>query len=262
MHCVDVMNKAAQMGHEYDVAEAGQDKQISKIANWRANMIRGALRANASTAFEIEKVIETVFMLAWDAPVDKALLEQLTTRGFSRIPVYHGDKERLFIVGVLMLKSLVKISVTEDEEPKTLGDLAMAGEVEIRDPIYVKRETDINHIMKQFQRGHLHQAVVCDEPDALLKELEAFHKMLNSTTDNIEDMDGEAENVDHAAAYEAIKSETESFNVTGIVSMENVLESLLGMQILDEKDDFKARRATMTDDDKIKNKSDMGFMRN
>lgn len=105
------MNKASQMGTDYDVAEAGEDKEISKIANWRASMIRGALRANASSAYEIEKVIDTVFMLDWEAPVDKALLEQLTSRGFSRIPVYHGDKDRLFIVGVLMLKSLVKISI-------------------------------------------------------------------------------------------------------------------------------------------------------
>ena len=152
-------------------------------------MIRGALRANASSAFEIEKVIDTVYMLEWDAPVDKDLLEQLTSRGFSRIPVYHGSRDRLFIVGVLMLKSLVKISVQEGEESKTLGELALTGDVEIRDPIYVKRETDINDIMKQFQRGHLHQAVVCDEPDALLKELEAFHFMIDALRNNVEDMD-------------------------------------------------------------------------
>lgn len=91
MHCVDVMNKASQMGHHYDVAEAGENREISRIANWRASMIRGALRANASTAHEIEKRIETVYMLSWDAPVDKKLLEVLTQKGFSRIPIYYGE---------------------------------------------------------------------------------------------------------------------------------------------------------------------------
>lgn len=147
-----------------------------------------------------------------------------------------------------MLKSLVKISVTDDEEAKTIGELALNGDIEIRDPIYVKRQTDINDIMKQFQRGHLHQAVVCDEPDALLKELEAFHHLISSNRDKVGDVDAEVGSnapKDPQVIYDEIKDETESFNVTGIVSMENVLESLLGMQILDEKDDQKRRRATM-----------------
>jgi hypothetical protein len=64
--------------------------------------------------------------------------------------VYYGERERNFVVGVLMLKSLVKINLREDEELKTLGELAVAGEIEIRDPIYVKRQTDINDIMRLF----------------------------------------------------------------------------------------------------------------
>ena len=47
-------------------------------------------------------------MLDWDAVLDETLLEELTVRSFSRIPIYVGPQERHFIVGVLMLKSLVR----------------------------------------------------------------------------------------------------------------------------------------------------------
>lgn len=215
MHCVDVMNKAVQEGHHFDVADAGEDQNISKIANWRANMIKGALRANASKAFEIEKVINTVFMLDWDAAVDSEFLKDLTKKGFSRIPVYYGAKERCFIVGVLMLKSLVQISIKDDDTPQTLGELALKGEIEIRDPIYVERQTDINEIMKQFQRGHLHQAVICDDPESLLTELAVFHKMIKATMkgddddemqQDVDEDGNELEPIDPVAEYEDIKA--------------------------------------------------------
>ena len=51
--------------------------------------------------------------------IDEALLDELTERSFSRIPVYYGPKERNFVVGVLMLKSLVKFQLSD--EPKTIG---------------------------------------------------------------------------------------------------------------------------------------------
>lgn len=121
MHCADVMNQCIQAGQHFETADAGEDQEMANISAWRANLIQGALRGKATKAHEIEKVIQNVYTLDWEQKVDMELLDTLTQRGFSRIPVYYGEKDRNFIVGVLMLKSLVKINVREDEEPKTLG---------------------------------------------------------------------------------------------------------------------------------------------
>ena len=105
------------------------------------------------------------------------VIEELARYCYSRIPIYYGDKERRFMVGVLMLKSLVRFSFKPDEI-KTVGELAMSGQIEIRDPIYVSHDAPIFVIMREFQRGSLHQAVVCDEPQDCGKEFEAFVKMM------------------------------------------------------------------------------------
>lgn len=48
-----------------------------------------------------------------------------------------------------MLKSLVRFSFKADDI-KTIGELAMLGQIEIRDPIYVSRDAPIFVIMREF----------------------------------------------------------------------------------------------------------------
>jgi hypothetical protein len=99
----------------------------------------------------------------------------------------------------------------------------------------------------------------------MLKELAAFHRLVpEANGDNVENLD--EDNLEDARkTYNQIKDEVDSFNVTGIVSMENVLESLLGLQILDEKDHVKKRRATMVteneEDIPVSKSKAYGFMR-
>jgi Mg2+/Co2+ transporter CorB len=88
-------------------------------------------------------------MLGWDDEMTQETIDALAGHCYSRIPVYYGDMDRKFIVGVLMLKSLVRFSFNPDEI-KTIGELAMSGQVEIRDPIYVSKDAAIFIIMREF----------------------------------------------------------------------------------------------------------------
>lgn len=88
-------------------------------------------------------------MLNWEDEFTAETIEELSRYCYSRIPIYFGDKDRKFIVGVLMLKSLVRYSFNPDEV-KTVGELAMSGQIEIRDPIYVSRDAPIFVIMREF----------------------------------------------------------------------------------------------------------------
>ena len=235
MHCVDYMKECTEAGQHFETLDVGESIEMG-ISQFQAKIIQGAINSKANCAHEIEKRISTVFMLNWDAVLDETLLEELTVRSFSRIPIYVGPQERYFIVGVLMLKSLVRYQL--DDEPKTIGQLAIERKIEIRDPIYIHRQASLQSIMKKFKNGALHQAVVCEDPEGMQVELIALVKKIQQANLVEESQVGEEE--DYETIYENLFNiNTEGYKVSGIVSMENVLEYLLGMQILDEKDAMK-----------------------
>lgn len=90
--------------------------------------------------------------------------------------------------------------------------------------------------MREFQKGALHQAVVCEDPLLCGKEFEAFVKMMQEKYLP----EGSVQNVaiNYEEEYQTFVNsvEIESHEVTGIVSMENILEYILGIPIMDEKD--------------------------
>lgn len=57
------------------------------------------------------KPLNDVFMVSYDAQLDKSLLQTMLKKGFSRIPVFKG--ERVNIIGMIMIKSLLEIDFSE-----------------------------------------------------------------------------------------------------------------------------------------------------
>lgn len=62
-----------------------------------------------------------VFMLPADRPVDEACLQDILSRGHSRVPVYEGG-QRGAITGLLLAKELVLV---DPGEGATIGQLPM-----------------------------------------------------------------------------------------------------------------------------------------
>lgn len=80
------------------------------------------------------------------------LMEIIFNEGYSRLPVYNGSIDN--IVGVLYVKDL--LSIMRLGEPVVLEKL-------IRPAYFVPETKKINRLLKQFQRRHMHIAVVTDE---------------------------------------------------------------------------------------------------
>ncbi|MEJ8756418.1 hemolysin family protein [Pontibacter sp. H259] len=80
------------------------------------------------------------------------LMEIIFNEGYSRLPVYNGSIDN--IVGVLYVKDL--LSIMRLGEPVVLEKL-------IRPAYFVPETKKINRLLKQFQRRHMHMAVVTDE---------------------------------------------------------------------------------------------------
>lgn len=56
------------------------------------------------------KPLDDVFMISYDAELDKVLLQTILKKGFSRIPVFMGDRTN--ILGMIMVKSLLEIDLS------------------------------------------------------------------------------------------------------------------------------------------------------
>ena len=82
-------------------------------------------------------------------------LPTLLESGFSRVPVYDGDPER--IVGIVLLRDIAQAVL--DREHKADIPLArlMAG------PLYVSETRTLHQVLTQLQQQHINMAIVLDE---------------------------------------------------------------------------------------------------
>lgn len=71
--------------------------------------------------------------------MDKTAIDLIKKKGYSRIPVYYGDTPT-FILGLLIVKSLIGIDI---DEPKSLKDLCYLGECMIKTPIYAAADATV-----------------------------------------------------------------------------------------------------------------------
>jgi CBS domain containing-hemolysin-like protein len=83
---------------------------------------------------------------------EEDLLDLVFGEGYSRIPVFQGNIDN--IVGVLYVKDLLVL--IRRKEPIVLSKL-------IRPAYFVPETKRINTLLKQFQRKHMHIAIVSDE---------------------------------------------------------------------------------------------------
>ncbi len=91
-----------------------------------------------------------VFALEDDLPFSK-VLEQVSKKGYSRIPVYHENMDN--ITGVLFAKDLLPYLNKNEFDWKTL----------LREPFFVPENMKLDDLLKDFQEKKTHLAVVVDE---------------------------------------------------------------------------------------------------
>ena len=82
------------------------------------------------------------------------VLALMRRTGFSRIPVFHEDIDR--IVGVAHIKDLLGPIVDDDAQNRLVSDFA-------RDPVFVPDTKDIIPLLSEMQQRHDQMAIVVDE---------------------------------------------------------------------------------------------------
>ena len=170
------------------------------------NLVEGSLQLKTRRCMDVYTPARQVHLIPNNLVLDKAAISHIYGQGYSRIPVYH-DNCTTAVMGFLMTRQLMLID-WEDERPVST--------LPLQRPDCVSPQlnlVDLLHILRS--RGFL-MAFVCARPDLANKAMRAEKPL----------------------PVEA--------GFMGIVTLEDILESVLGDRIYDESDIRDRDRAVAT----------------
>jgi len=135
---VDQLSQAIVLASDQDTTEA--EKKI----------FEGIVSFGETEARQIMRPRIDVFALE-DTMTSEEVLNEVSTHGFSRIPVYHENMDN--IIGVLFAKDLLPYLNQTDFDWLSL----------LRDPFFVPENMKLDDLLQDFQEKKTHLAVVVDE---------------------------------------------------------------------------------------------------
>ncbi|MEK7153412.1 MAG: CBS domain-containing protein, partial [Patescibacteria group bacterium] len=131
--------------------------------------IRGALQLSEKRARDITTPMRNVFWLTADAEINSTAIDEIKTRGWSRIPVF--NKQRTTCFGLLLMKDLVDLDF--DNDPVLVRELPLyptqvVGSMTALDTLFRKFITGGSHLIPVERDGKIVGIVTIED---LLEEI-------------------------------------------------------------------------------------------
>ena len=146
------------------------------------------------------------FLLPVNLSRSQALYE-VKKRGFSRTPVYKGDKDN--IVGVLYAKDLLSFDISEEKTNKKL----------LKPPYFIPRTKMAFDLLREFQQQRIHIAIVVDEYGRL--------DGIVTMEDILEELFGEIEDERRVVKKAEVRWQGEALIIPGSMKMDEFNDTFL-----------------------------------
>ena len=173
-------------------------RRAGVLSDDEVTIVRETLKLAHKTVYDAMTPLRDVHMLPWESTAfDEDTLAGVLGAGFSRVPVFRGGN-RHNVVGTLMVKKLI---VLDPNERRHVRD------VPLRAPLLAHPDAGLLETLNAFQAGRSHMALVTKHAS----RLERAWRL----------------NEDVAAG---------AVEILGIITVEDVLEELIGEEIQDEDD--------------------------
>jgi metal transporter CNNM len=173
-------------------------RRAGVLSDDEVTIVRETLKLAQKTVLDAMTPMRDVHMLPWETTAfDEDTLAGVLGAGFSRVPVFRGGN-RHNVVGTLMVKKLI---VLDPNERRTVRD------VPLRSPLLAHPDAGLLETLNAFQQGRSHMALVTRDASLLER---AWRR-------------------DEDVAEGAVE-------ILGLITVEDVLEELIGEEIADEDD--------------------------
>lgn len=115
-------------------------------------ILQATLDMSRKTVEEVMTELGGVYMLDIDSNIDRKTLKEIYMQGFSRIPVFEGNRQN--VVGILMAKDLILFN--PDKNRLTLKQLFPI----MRPMVCVEHDCKLEAVLHYFSKGTTHIALV------------------------------------------------------------------------------------------------------
>jgi len=190
-------------------------ENLQGLNRMQSNMIEGALQINELKVKDIMTNIIYTTCLPLDSVLDEQLLTDIKKRGFSRIPLSQHDEEKS-VIAIFLTKSLVGYTACGE----TIIEAIYKNKIQVRPPIYFLPDANFTEVCSAFSKDISHMGVVCDDKKTANYLMNASERILTKLHDGTYE-------------YECFEEHNQ---LLGILTLENVIERILNINIHDEKD--------------------------
>eukprot|EP01033_Poteriospumella_lacustris_P002736 gene2736-1986_t len=190
----DSLHDAAASGKS-DASASKHDK-INALSRYEVSLMTGILKLAKITVKDAMIPMRKVFMISSSTKLDEKSMYDILDSGFSRIPVFKR-RDKQWILGYMLVKELIVLNPM---------DAVMIEDLSLREPLCVKPTMGLMDMLRSFQEGQCHFALVSVDP---IRTLECIRNDERPTGTSIP---------------------------LGIVTMEDILEMIIQSEITDETD--------------------------
>ena len=188
----------------------------------QANLMISALEIREKKVIELMIPMKNAFMIDYDEVLDKFKLQLILERGYSRIPVY-SNHEKNDILGLLRIKNLIGIDFNQNKTLRELG-------IELKKPLVISPRSSVIDVLREFRKGKSHMAFITEQ----VEELQQKYGLNRSNSKILLRQDN---NISFNT-----KKPISRITILGIVTLEDIIEKMINLDILDEDDYEKIKK--------------------
>jgi len=203
---MDLMHKDSQESVEHKLG----------LHDEQANLMISALEIREKKVIELMIPIKQTFSIDYDDVLDKFKLQLILDKGYSRIPVY-SNHDTNDLIGLVRIKNLIGVDFNQNKTLRQLG-------IELKKPLVISPRLSLIDLLRQFREGRSHMAFITEQVEELQDKF-GLNK-INSLTRN--------DNISF--------KKNSIIKILGIITLEDVIEKMINLDILDEDDYEKLLR--------------------